>query len=181
MFTSRYVSLWLRPSGLVHGSAATWRCAAFIVWTRWTLAMTSFNKLSTDDYKQKLNCLLEPEPRHLCKHRADYQRLVNLLRTKWMQMMRRKLQEYRWHYYFIRTLPEFSFLTTRSWKFPSSSSIVTSSMTSSRKMLPAMDARGHEELAVESVGSISTFRFFARRRLQNMSCQLYFCAVYCIG
>jgi len=25
--------------GLVQKSAATWRCAAFISWTRWTLAM----------------------------------------------------------------------------------------------------------------------------------------------
>jgi len=29
-----------KSGGLVWGSAAAWRCAAFITWTEWTLAMT---------------------------------------------------------------------------------------------------------------------------------------------
>jgi len=31
--------LWLKPIGLVQGSAAAWCCSAFIRWTKWTMAM----------------------------------------------------------------------------------------------------------------------------------------------
>jgi len=36
---SLQVGVWLKPICLVQRSAVTWRCAAFIAWTRWILAM----------------------------------------------------------------------------------------------------------------------------------------------